>query len=126
MENEAERLFTDQVDFREAELPTTPGNYLIYLDVWERHLTALDDPEIREVALGGPDTATRTRVLGQVKWQLISEDEECSDFGPGWIPDGAESTGRLAARAEPDPPGSTPCIVPEEAGYRRLENGFLQ
>jgi hypothetical protein len=122
VENEAERLFTDQVDFREAELPTTPGTYLIYLDVWERHLTALEDPEIREVALGGPDTATRARVLGQVKWQAISPNDECSDFGPGWVPDGAGSTGRLAARAEPDPPGSQPCIVPEEAGYRRLEN----
>lgn len=122
VENEAERLFTDQVDFRDAELPSEPGNYLIYLDVWERHLTALEDPEIREVALGGPDTATRTRVLGQVKWQEISADGECSDFGPGWVPAGADSTGRLAARAEPDPPGAKPCIVPEEAGYRRLEN----
>lgn len=122
VENETEQLFTEQVDFHEAELPTAPGNYLIYLDVWERHLTALEDPEIREVALGGPDTATRTRVMGQVKWQAISEDGECSDFGSGWVPDGADSTGRLAARAEPDPPGSKPCIVPEEAGYRRLEN----
>jgi hypothetical protein len=122
VENEAEHLFTDQPDFRDAELPTAPGTYLIYLDVWERHLTALDDPEIREVALGGPDTATRTRVMGQVKWQVISAGDECSDFGPGWVPTGADSTGRLAARAEPDPPGTKPCIVPEEAGYRRLEN----
>src|SRR5712692_6959587 len=25
--------------------------YLVYLDVWQRHLTALDDPHIRESAL---------------------------------------------------------------------------
>ncbi|HBX71035.1 MAG TPA: hypothetical protein DEH25_17080, partial [Chloroflexi bacterium] len=115
VENETAHLFTAQPDFRSAALPTAPGNYLIYLDVWERHLTALEDPEIREVALGGPDTATRARVLGQVKWQAISDDDECNDFGPGWVPEGANSTGRLAARAEPDPPGTKPCIVPEDA-----------
>src|SRR5215210_5364225 len=32
------------------------ANGLVYLDVWERHITALDDPLLREVALGGPDT----------------------------------------------------------------------
>jgi hypothetical protein len=122
VENETDHLFTAQPDFRSGKLPTTPGTYLIYLDVWERHLTALEDPAIREVALGGPDTATRARVMGQVKWQAIPAGGECSDFGPGWVPDGASSTGRLAARAEPDPAGSQPCIVPEAAGYRRLEN----
>ena len=45
-----------------------------------------------------------------------------SDFGRGWVPPDAVSTGRLAARAEPDPSSTDPCIVPEEAGYRRLEN----
>jgi hypothetical protein len=38
---------------------STPGLYLVYVDVWQRLLTALDDPSIREIALGGPDTATR-------------------------------------------------------------------
>ena len=40
---------------------------IVYLDVWLRHLTALDDPSIRETALGGPDTTTRARVIWQVK-----------------------------------------------------------
>src|SRR5574341_1089236 len=43
------------------------GIYLLYRDIWERHLTALEDPSIREVALGGPDTATRTQVI----WQAV-------------------------------------------------------
>jgi hypothetical protein len=121
-ENETERLFTDQVDYREAALPADPGSYLFYLDVWERHLTALDDGDIREVALGGPDTTTRARVMAQVKWEAIEDGAGCQDFGPGWIPDGMERTGRLAARSEPDPSSTDPCIVPEAAGYRRLEN----
>lgn len=40
---------------------------VVYLDVWLRHITALHDPLIREIALGGPDTATRTQVVWQVR-----------------------------------------------------------
>jgi hypothetical protein len=44
---------------------------LVYLDVWERHITYIEDPEIREPALGGADTATRSQVIWQVKlWPL--------------------------------------------------------
>jgi hypothetical protein len=51
---------------------TNVSAYLVYLDVWERHITYLEDgrsedPNIREVALGGPDTATRAKVVQQVK-----------------------------------------------------------
>jgi hypothetical protein len=121
-ENDTARLFTEQADYRQAELPTAEGNYLFYLDVWERHINALDDPDIREVALNGPDTASRARVMAQVKWELVDDQASCQDFGPGWTPSGAQSTGRLAARSEPDPTTTDPCVVPEEAGYRRLEN----
>jgi hypothetical protein len=48
-------------------LTTAGTNFgLVYLDVWERHITPLDDRLLREVALGGPDTATRIRTV----WQL--------------------------------------------------------
>jgi hypothetical protein len=47
-----------------AERPTaTPGRTdLLFVDAWERHLTAVDDPGLVDVALGGPDTTTRLRV----------------------------------------------------------------
>lgn len=40
---------------------------LVYLDVWERTITALEDPSIREVALNGADTAVRSQIVWQVK-----------------------------------------------------------
>jgi hypothetical protein len=40
---------------------------LVYLDVWERHITFISNSRIREVALCGPDTATRSRIVWQVK-----------------------------------------------------------
>jgi hypothetical protein len=41
--------------------------FVIYLDVWERHITPIDEASIREKALGGPDTCTRAKVVWQVK-----------------------------------------------------------
>jgi len=53
----------------QLEPPSDPlvGSYLVYLDVWRRHMTFVEDPSIRERALGGPDTATREQTLCQVK-----------------------------------------------------------
>jgi len=39
----------------------------IYLDVWERHITFIENSSIRESALDGPDTCTRAQVVWQVK-----------------------------------------------------------
>lgn len=53
--------------------------YLVYLDVWERHITfredevRADDPSIREVALGGPDTTTRAKLVWQLKLAQMEE-----------------------------------------------------
>ena len=47
-------------------LDKTKRNFNVFLDVWERHLTAIDDPSIREVALNVVDTTTRTKTV----WQL--------------------------------------------------------
>lgn len=56
---------------KDQKLPRAP--HLIYLDVWERHITSIEDDTIREVALGGPDTATRTKVMWQVKTLPLKE-----------------------------------------------------
>ncbi len=61
---------------------TTAG--VAYLDVWLRHVTALDEPRLREVALGGPDTTTRAQVIWQVKVLPVSapdeDSENCADL----------------------------------------------
>ncbi|HEY4249124.1 MAG TPA: DUF6519 domain-containing protein [Lacunisphaera sp.] len=41
--------------------------FWVYLDVWEQHVTSLEDDSIREKALNGPDTCTRARIVWQVK-----------------------------------------------------------
>jgi hypothetical protein len=44
-----------------------PDTYLAFLDVWERHVNAIEDPRTREVALLGPDTASRAEVVARVR-----------------------------------------------------------
>ena len=51
--------------------PTESGTYLVYLDVWERHITPLDDPEILEPALEGMETTTRAKIIWQVKVKKV-------------------------------------------------------
>lgn len=98
------------------------GIHLLYLDVWHRHITALEDVYIREVALGGPDTATRTQVIWQARLAQVGKVGEgitCSDDLSPWP---GPSAGRLSARTHPESQPEDPCTVPPGAGYKRLEN----
>ena len=114
-------LYTRQTDFPGAALPTTGGPHAVYLDVWERHLTPVDQhgddfPLLRESALNGPDTATRARVVWQVKLAPVGT-KSCDAFTKPPAP-----TGRLRAQEiKATDPGSD-CLVPAGGGYRRLEN----
>ena len=124
-ENESDVAFTHQPDLPQAAYPPAAGRHLVYLDVWQRHLTALDDPEIREVALGGPDTATRTKTVWQVRTRRVGDADaavDCFSEPQSWKDDIAASTIELTARVAKEKPSNKPCIVPPGAGYRRLEN----
>src|SRR6266542_1590567 len=105
-------------------LPSDDGLYLAYLDVWERHITALEDGATREIGLGGPDTATRTQTVWQVKLERLgdpNDDLTCATV-PDWSTFIDESTALLRARAQPETTSADPCTIPPGAGYRRLEN----
>jgi len=114
----------------EPETAPPDGAYLAYLDVWERHISALEDAAIREVALGGPDTTTRTQIVWQVKLLHVEDGDggegdgalNCASAVPGWDELTAPSSGQMNARAEPTETETDPCIVPARAGYRGLEN----
>jgi len=124
-ENERKCEFTDQEDLPGVELPTEKGNYILYLDVWQRHITAVDDDSIREVALGGPDTATRTKTVWQVKWLKLDEtldENPCIRDFSAWTNLTSARNARLKADAPPEEHSEDPCIVPPGAGYRGLAN----
>jgi hypothetical protein len=122
-------------------LPEAP--YLVYVRVWERHITAVEDPSIREFALGenGPDTAARSKVVWQVlassDWPprsgtAVGNDRDAArkkwkDWEQAQVPTEHTLSGgqvpRLRARArQPSADDLDPCVVSPEARYRGLEN----
>jgi hypothetical protein len=64
--------FTEQAGYPFAgvmsfdDIGKAPGSFLVFLDVWERHVSCSEDGDICEVALGGPDTATRAQLVSAV------------------------------------------------------------
>ena len=115
-ENEKDSDAYEQPDLphfgEHSPCPVKTGTYLIYLDVWERHITYLDDPSIREIALGGTDTSTRSKIVWQVKALRIGEIGDsvfdiCST--PSWLRLKEQSLCTLQA-------------VVDKGGYRGLAN----
>src|SRR5579884_3337480 len=109
VENDERRWFSNQPDLPGAALPPTDGQtrrYLVYLDVWKRHLSHLEDPSIREVALAGPDTTTRDQVVWQAKalpvatWDGQGRDDQWQLDWLTWV-SRAEQAGRVRARRDP-------------------------
>jgi hypothetical protein len=110
------------------QLPDAP--FLAYLKVTERLVTFVQDPSIRETALGAalPDTTARTKVT----WQVLplaglevgerpTTDSVRTAFGE-WV-DAAASDSRLAVRTErPAKVEDDPCVTAPDSRYRGPEN----
>jgi hypothetical protein len=122
LENEFEITFTQQPDRFDLSWPPAAGRHAVVLDSWRRLVTALDDASIREVALGGPTTSSRERVVWQIDTVPIAAGWVCTDE----LPEVERTTGELAARAEPVEEQSSPCLIPPQAGYIGLENQFYR
>lgn len=45
----------------------TSSDFIVYLECWERHVNSIQRPEIKEIALGGPDTSSRMEIAWQVR-----------------------------------------------------------
>jgi hypothetical protein len=102
--------------------PITDRKDLIYLDVWQREVTVIEDPGIKEIALGGPDTTTRIQTAWQVKAITDVGDVSCPDEIPGWDDETRPSGGRLTTSTHVPPPDDNPCIISAAGGYRGIEN----
>jgi hypothetical protein len=50
-----------------------------FLNVWEQCVTAVEDEELLERALGGPDTSVRVRRMRRVEYLLANEGEDCAE-----------------------------------------------
>ncbi len=115
-------LYSEQEDYPGAPDYEPGSTDLIYLDVWERHITALEDSGLYEPALGGPDTATRIKTICQVKFKKNVNAVNCTDSIPEWENETAPGGGRLTTQTKPGTDPEDPCLIAEGGGYKGLEN----
>lgn len=113
-------------------------NALAILVLREQEITATEDPALREVALGGPDSAARTRILQRVV-AFGTDANLCSQtpstIGSFWKAKGLqynfrtaalESQARLLVTLVSDPPPKTPCDPPAGSGYLGADNQLIR
>ncbi|MER6187928.1 DUF6519 domain-containing protein [Streptomyces sp. NPDC001652] len=102
----------------------TGGRHLVYLDVWRREVTHVEDPELVEQAVGVDTTA---------RWQTVWQVRVLRDVGgmtcgtkdadiKGWAELVRPSQGRLTTGSVTVPEAEDPCRLPPTGGYRGLEN----
>ncbi|HEY2321559.1 MAG TPA: DUF6519 domain-containing protein [Thermoanaerobaculia bacterium] len=61
-------LISEHADsYLTPDLRNAKESQLVYLAVWERHISSSENDAIREVALNGPDTASRAVVVWQIR-----------------------------------------------------------
>ncbi len=104
---------------------------LLYLAVWERHVSAAEDDSIREVALLGPDTASRAVVVWQIRAmpaaQVLEDSRDpnldIEPYDPLYLALNLHlrSSARMKARAKVNT-DLEPCTISPEARYRGAEN----
>ncbi|MFK4727428.1 hypothetical protein ABIE89_008528 [Bradyrhizobium niftali] len=75
--------YLDQPDWFKPTMPDSAtirrgGSELVYLELTEQEVSAVEDPELLDVALGGPDTSQRVKLLQRIK-RLPVEATGCSD-----------------------------------------------
>jgi Family of unknown function (DUF6519) len=105
------------------DLAAGAGTYAVYLRAFERLVTAVEDPEIRETALGGADTSVRSQLVWQVRLRQITPPAAgvtCANIGDAWK--APFTPGAMTARTVPIVAGTGPCVLPPNADYRSLEN----
>ena len=97
---------------------------IVYLEVWWRLITYLEDDTVREKALEGPDTIARLKTLGQIKVQpfpiLEGRDivncENAHDFLP------KPGSGTLSTDQPDDADPVDPCRLPDDSLFTGREN----
>ncbi|VTU35524.1 DUF6519 domain-containing protein [Variovorax sp. PBL-E5] len=128
----AESVFTQPIPYAsQPYLPGAPalptaGVHLVYLDVWDREVTALEQPALVESAVG-VDTSSRRQTVWQVR--VLADDAgsgtSCASPDgdiPGWSALTASSTGVLTTGTFDVAVVDDPCELPPTGGYRGLEN----
>lgn len=111
---------------REDEKLPSSGRHIVFLDVWNRELTHLEQTDLVETAVG-VETSSRLQTVWQVR---VLQEEVPNDVTCGtpdasirpWAELIAPSGGRLTTGTYDVAEVTDPCELPPTGGYRGLEN----
>ena len=115
-----------------------PGNEYIYLFLREQEVSAVEDSDLKDVALGGPDTAQRTRLIQQIV-RVVTAGKDCpsalAEAETKWESEGLlfdPATMRLNSMATllvgfTNTAGTpTPCDPTAQGGYLGADNQLIR
>jgi len=97
-------------DWNETQDPQENA-VLVYLDVWERKVKSLDDPQLSQASPSGPDSSRRKRPLWRVRVMPLKKGRQKSSI---------ESAALTMARLGPGPTLTT--ALPSGGAYGGLQN----
>lgn len=141
VENASQLSYSSQPSYDQGTLTieeirsslTSTGAILVYLEVWERLITSIQDNAIREMALGGIETCARAKV----SWRVVSTPQPPDDGRPRPTDSGGNpiefncdyvqtlpevSFGTLRARATAGSSPPSACVISPDSHYRGAEN----
>jgi hypothetical protein len=123
----------------QVEDPVRPTREHVVLWVQDTDVTAVEDPALYEVALGGPDSAARTRLLQRVMRFTADNLTDCtaalSQDSKTWMQNGLEldpetmelrSLSRLKVTWLPDTEQPNVCEPSSTGGYLGAENQCIR
>lgn len=134
-------FYTKQHEWLDGLPPAPSSSYEhVCLHLIEREVSAVEDRPLREVALGGPDTAQRTRLLQRFRRfesptarpsceeAFAHVQEEFEEEGLYFNPETMrlESKATLLAAFVPPSPPPDPCSPAAQAGYLGAENQLIR
>ena len=117
--------------------PAAPRTDLVYLETWQQPVAAVEDRELFEVALGGPDTSYRIRTMRRIHVAAGVGSQDCKAAWTtllgtwnnlGTLNDESELVPDARLQVTFDP-GGTPadlCSPPVAGGYLGAENQAIR
>lgn len=129
--------FDPATDWPAEPAPGSSRIDMVWMEVWQQPVTAVEDKELFEPALGGPDTSVRWRTMRRVRVLAGVDTEDCPEAWEAAQAEFAE-LGVIAADMELATPArlrvtftapTTPsdlCAPPTPGGYLGAENQAIR
>ncbi|HEX3437633.1 MAG TPA: DUF6519 domain-containing protein [Pseudacidobacterium sp.] len=115
-----------------------PTDEFVYLYLREQEVSAVEDPDLKDIALGGPDTAQRTRILQRIARVRCSGTDCVSGLDAAeaqWTTEGLvfdadtmrlTSWSTLSVGPSSQLPVQTPCQPQAQGGYVDPDNQLIR